>query len=486
VAAADVLLTARFPRFSEVAPRGMFPSPRLYQQLLSDFVVPGTLSLAEAQGRGLAAAIDSLAKPLGLVEVRRNAYLFSPDVTGYPLLAFLFSLIRTTEPTPAAQVLDRLRAGVFGLPQDTALFLIASLAVGGLLTAMRGGRAIPLDYLSLQAVEKAEELRLGELIGDSDRATLTGECTFLASVAAGETFGLKQQREAWKEVIRFRETARELAERVRKTLSRISEYSSFRTFPVEKAQRSLTALEILAQSIAVSLPAKEGLEKFLGAWRGTGLSSADIQFLKKLARFLAEKAEEFVFVSHYVGHPAVEKAASRDPQLARLRETVVALLESPEVSVVDDHGEHLAAVFAQFREAYGASYAAAHAAHYQAFETPALSKSAQRALSLLESLSGLETLDRPPGLDRFLRERASGQQRQCRRQLAEELIRSPLCGCGFVPDVMPAAAPPQKPEELIEGFLRGYCEILTSPRVLESLAARASIPSGRANATPHV
>ncbi len=481
-AAAEALLAARYPRFAEVAPRGLFPSPRLYQQLLAEFVTPGSLSLTEAQSRGLSAAIESLARPLGLVEVRRNSYLFSPDVGGYPLLAFVFSLIRTAEPTPAPDVIAALRGGPFGLPQDTAVFLVAALAIGGLLTAMRGGRAIPLAYLSLQTVEKADELRLGELIAEGERATLA-ECTFISAAAPAESFGLKQQREAWKEVVRFKETGRELCEGVRRALSRISQYSSFRAFKLEEVERRLAAVEVLVDSIAVSLPAKEGLERFLAAWRGTGLSGEDVQYLKRLARFLSEKAEELVFVSHYVGHPAVEKAAGRDPEIARLRDSVLALLESPEVSIVADHGAHLAAVFAAFREAYAGRYAAAHGRYYQALERPALSRSGQRALALLQSLAGVEALDRPAGLDRFLGEMAAGEGRQCRRNLGEELLRSPLCGCGFVPEDSPVPEAAEKPEERIEGFLRGYVEILAAARVKEALAARAFALKDAAPAT---
>ncbi|MGA2642496.1 MAG: hypothetical protein ABSG21_16525, partial [Spirochaetia bacterium] len=361
----------------------------------------------------------------------------------------------------------------FGLPHDTAVFLVAALVVGGLLGARKSGRAIPLDYLNLQSVEKADEITLGELIAEADRETLVRECAFLPSVAGVESFGLRQQREAWKEAIKFRETALRLAEGVRSSLARMAEFSSFKTFGLANLERTLTAVATLAGSIKVSYQAKEGLESFVRAWRGTGLTSAEVLSLGKLSKFLTEKAEQFIFITHYLRHPAMEKAALREGRIAELRATALALLESPEAGVVSDGGEHLSAVFAQIREAYGALYAREHAAFYQARQPPALSRSVQRALEVLRLLSAVEALDRPAGLEAFLSELSSGERAQCKRRLSEELLRSPLCGCGFAPGDSPAPDRSESPHEAIDRFLLAYCEILGSPRVVEPLAARA-------------
>ena len=470
---ADKLLEERYPRFREVAPRKILPSPRLYQQVLEGFVVPGTLPLAEARSRALSTLIDGLATPLGLVEIKRNAYVFSPDASGYPLIPHLLSLVSASGPTPVPRVFEGLEGSPFGLPHDTAVFLIAALVVGGLLGARKSGRAIPLDYLSLQSVENADEITLGELIAEADRETLVRECAFLPSVAGVESFGLRQQREAWKEVIKFRDTSVRLSEGVRNSLARMAEFSSFKTFGLANLERTLTAVSTLAESIKVSYPAKDGLQSFLRAWRGTGLTGAEVLSLGKLSRFLTEKAEQFIFITHYLRHPAVEKAASREERIAELRATALALLESPEAGVVNDGGEHLSAVFAQIREAYGALYARGHAAFYQARQAPALSRSAQRALEVLRLLSAIEALDRPAGLEAFLNELSRGEREQCKRRLSEELLRSPLCGCGFALGDSPAPARSESPEEAIDRFLLAYCEILGSPRVIEPLAARA-------------
>ncbi len=73
--------------------------------------------------------------------------------------------------------------------------------------------------------------------------------------------------------------------------------------------------------------------------------------------------------------------------------------------------------------------------------------------ALLQRLSGIETLDRPPGLERILAEACGPAPVTCKRSLKEELLRSPVCGCGFLPSSETGkkqAAVPMDPEESIE------------------------------------
>lgn len=470
-AAGQVALASRYPRFVEVAPRRYTPSARIYQQLLESFVIPGTLSLSEA--RPLAAAIDGLAVPLGLVQLKRGSYVFSPDITGHPLLGFFFELLRPSGSVALKEVLGRLTRGDFGLPKDTALFLIASLAAGGLISARKGGRTLALEYLSLQSLERAEEVALGELIGDHDRATLLEECGFLSTTGEIGSFGLRQQRDLWKEVVAFRGTAERLAADTLARLAQRREYSSFKGFRFTSLEDKLQALGRLAGEIRVSYPAKEGLEKFLAAWRSSGLDAGAIPLLKGLDRFLKREAEKFVFIHHYLRHEAAQKAAGLEPELEPLRQRILELLENPEELVLPDEGAELDRLFAAFRERYLPLYAEWHARHYESRRQPPLSRNASRALAVLQRLAASEALDRPPGLDRFLATQAAAEAGQCGRQVREELMRSPICGCGFLPGQAAAEAEQRDAEVQIDRYLGEYVGILKAPRVLEALGGHA-------------
>jgi hypothetical protein len=468
--AAETVLEGRYPRFREVAPRRYPASARIYQQLLEEFVAPGSLSLNEARARSLGPAIDGLAFPLGLVEIKRSSYIFSPNIAGHALVAFFFGLLHAASATPLNEALGKLQRGAFGLPHDTALFLVAAMAAGGLISVRRSGRAIPLEHLGLQTVEKAEELLPGELIGSADRSTLLTECTFLSAGATDEGFGLRQQRDAWKEVVKLRESAAGVVSDIRVRLSRVAEFSSFAGFDFKALERKLAGLERVAGEIKTSFGAKEGLERFLVAWRGTGLEAKDVELLRKLDRFLTQDAEQFVFIAHYLRHAAVERVLGLFPELAALRDEIDGLTADPAAGVVEDGGERLSTLFAHFRERYIAVYSRLHEEFHRATE---LSKHAQRALGAVRLLASIETLDRPSGLDPFLRDLDHREPPRCTRHVSEELLRSAVCGCGFLPGEPPRAGAVGRPEEHIEQALAAFLEELRSPRVREAVSARA-------------
>jgi hypothetical protein len=471
--AAEGVLEKRYPRFREVAPNRFPASARMYQQLLEEFVAPGSLSLNEARARSLGPAIDGLAFPLGLVEIKRSAYHFAPNISEHALLVFLFSLLHPASPTPMAEVLTRLQRDAFGLPRDTALFLVASLAAGGLIGVRRSGRSIPLEQIGLQTVEKADEVLPGELIGSVDRATLLGECAFLLPSTAGEAFGLRRQRDAWKEAVKLRDSASGLIEEVRQRLKGVREFSAFSAFDFKGFEAKLAGLETVAGEIKTSLGAKEGLERFLAAWRGTGLTAEDVELLRGLGRFLSRGAEQFVFISHYLRHPAVERAASLEPELSALRHEIDAIIGDPAARVLPDGGEKLSALFMHFRERYAAVYAGLHTEFHRAREPAKLSRQAARAAGAVRLLASIDSLDRPAGLERFLESLRPRVAAGCDRHVSEELLRAAVCGCGFQPGDAPAVERTGSPEEGIGEALASFIEALASPRVREAVAARA-------------
>jgi len=185
--------------------------------------------------------------------------------------------------------------------------LITALALGGLLTVLKGGKSVPLDFLNMVSVEKAQAVALGELISQRDRETLKAECRFLLPSSQWDSFGLRQQREAWQALIKFRETAVALIVEISDKLSQVFEFSAFNSFDRQAIEQKLNALNNIINEIKISYTAKQGIQRFIKTWRGSGLSSADISFFKKLVRFLAEHTEQYIFIHHYLHHATVDR-----------------------------------------------------------------------------------------------------------------------------------------------------------------------------------
>lgn len=472
--AGELILEIRYPGFRDVAPRKVQPSSLTYQRIIDEFVFPGTLSLQKAHARGLADAIEGLAKPLGLVELRSGSYVFSPDPENHPLLSTVFGLIHAAGNTRTDDVLRALRTGRFGLPSDTARFLLSALAHGGLVTLLKNNRAIPIENLGMTRIENADSIAPGEVIGKHARETLMAQCHFLAPPQGWESFGLRQQREAWQNTLKFRAWAARAGE-LEQNAASLSEYSAFESFDIESITAKLAEIRALADEIKTSLQAREGLERFLSAWEMSGLRADDIHYLRKFQSFLARHKDRFMHIAHYTRGEAVNAAVSEDADLSVMKRGVEAFLTHPETLIARDDMPSLDRAFDRFRETYVRFYRERHDRFYRQSAGKPLSRFAGRALALLKQMAAIESLDRPKGLDVFLKSAEAPSTAECKKNLSEELVGSPVCGCGYMPGQSEADGKPQQDiEPVIERMLAGYIEILGRPEIRDAMAARVS------------
>ncbi len=473
--AGTVLLEERYLRFQEIEPRGVGPSARLYQRLLDELVVPGSLSLSAARTAGLTEAVESLVVPLGLVEVKGGAFRVAPDPGGArPFLAHFFGLLRG--PLPLEEVRRALAAGPYGVPAATADFLFVALAHAGLVSLIAGDRRLPLEFLRLDALDRALTIARGELIAKEDRETLLEQCPFLAPAGGFETFGLRQQREAWQAAGKFRERIEALAAEIERDAGNAARAPAFAGLGLDDLVARARRLRDAAAEVKTSLPAREGLERFLRAWRAQAPEPGDAELLERARDFLRDAGEELQFIAYYVRHAAVERAMRDSAHLAHLARGVRGYFEKPREGVLADGGRALKGAFTEFRAAYAEGYRQAHAARAAAAEAPSLSKAARRTADLLRRLAAVDALDRPPGLDALLARLAGAGRTVCREDLEEALLRAPVCGgCGFVPGEgeEPAPAATDDAEAAVEKGLAAYAGILGAPRVLEALRGRA-------------
>jgi hypothetical protein len=369
-------------------------------------------------------------------------------------------------------VVQSLRTSRFGLPADTALFLLSALAYGGLITLLKGGRTISLEFFKLTAIENADAVAPGGIIGKHDRQTLMETCGFLSPAEGWGSFGLLQQREAWQAVVKFRKWAEKAAVDIEIRLADVAEFSAFEAFDLEALRSQLKALKTLCAEIKISYPAREGLERFLKTWRATGFSSEDIDYLKSMRTFFSRQAEQFVFINHYVHNTAVDRIASTAHEIAALQSSVIQLLDQPDMLIKEQDPDRLSETFTRFRTEYVRIYNERHTEHYQQFDKKPLSRFALRAFELLKRLASIDILDRPTGMNDLFRQLDGPKKAICKRNLAEELLRSPICNCGFIPGETAAPVQIDDPEENIERYLNEYLKILKQSDIREAIAAR--------------
>ena len=91
---------------------------------------------------------------------------------------------------------------------------------------------------------------------------------------------------------------------------------------------------------------------------------------------------------------------------------------------------------------------------------------------LLKRLASIDTLDRPVRLESLFRKLEVPKDAICKRNMSEELMRSPVCNCGFIPGEAQMPFETEDPEKAIEKHLDEYLLILKSPAVREAISAR--------------
>jgi hypothetical protein len=473
-AAAGRLLEERYPRFKEIAPRTFQPSMRLYQTIVDKFVALGSISMSEARAASLTEAIETLAAPLGLVEVKSGSYRFAPVLGEHPFLKYAFSLLRSAGPTPLDEVIAALKSGVWGVPQETAEFLLVSLAYSGAVMLLRSGRAVAFDLLSMSAVASADAVVPGEIISEADRQTLMAECPFLAPQGGWPSFGLRQQREAWQALIKMKGSFESLLDETNNHLASMEAFEAFASLNFEALGEKVTRISGILSEVKVSYQAREGIERFCAAWRASGFTAGDVELLKKTHRFFTRFADKFIFIAHYLRHRSVEQAGHADEEISSRREALAIMLNDPLDLVLPDEGAQLGAAFDLFREAYSRLYGVKHREFYEARRTPKPGRAELRMLDVFGRLSRIEQLDRPQGLDALLRiNEKEGEQEPCHRPVTEELLRSPACGCGYsIGQPAPAISTIDRADLLERAFLE-YRGILGAPGVVEAVTAHA-------------
>lgn len=471
--AGEQILENRFPRFKEIASRSLPPSPRYYQRLFDDFVVAGSISMRDARTQGLSELIETMVVPLGLVDVKAGNYLLTPNTVSNQFLSFFFSLLPASGLIPTASLVLKLQTGAYGVPRDLACFLLASLAYCGHISLINRGRSLPLEFIKISTVDQIDAVAPGDIISEADRCDIVEYCSFLTGSGKDDNFGLKQQRDSWQTTLKFKTSTSTIINDINVQIQRLSGYSAFSHLDLENVSTKCQALTGVLDEIKVSYSAREGLERFLAAWRASGLTSDDITYLKQTHRFLSRHVERIVFVNHYINHRSVIDVSSLPNTVSDRRDAVLVMLKNIDSMIIPDEGEHFQNTFEAFRESFAQIYSDCHVRYQKASQKPALSKHSSRALLIVKRLASIPSLDCPRGTRQLIDDCEKPSAPSCTRNVNEELLRSPLCSCGYLCTEEPPEAETGNCDTEIERVLREYNEILCSPQILEAISARS-------------
>lgn len=471
--AGEQIFENRYPRFKEIASRSLPPSPRYYQRLFDEFVVIGNVAMRDARTQGLSELIETMAVPLGLVDVKSGNYLLVPNSASNQFLSYFFSLLSASGHTSLPSILLKMQNGTYGVPRELGCFLIASLAYCGHITLINRGRALPLEFIKVSTVDQVEMIAPGEIISEADRKTIIQSCHFLSGSGSIDTFGLKQQRDVWQSALKFKTGFKSIVNDIGSRIQTLCGYSAFSQLDTEKIGRKCKALDSVLDEIKISYSAREGLERFLSAWRLSGLLPEEIAAVKQIHRFLNHHVERIVFVNHYVNHRSVTEVCSFNKTVTDRRDAVLVMLRNMEQMIIPDEGVQFQNTFEAFREAFLETYIDGHVKFQKKRQKPLVSKHLNRAVEIIKRLASIPSLDCPRGTHQLIQLCDKPSSVVCTRNITEELIRSPLCSCGYIFGEEKLVSEIPHPDNEIDRVMSNYTQILCRPEIMEAISARA-------------
>lgn len=437
-------LEAAYPRHAEVAPETDLTKRGL------DLLWEGFL----ASGRCAAGPQEPTLLPyllrLGLAERRGAEVVLAVDPTRTPLLKEILDRLLPQEKLPLADLERALRKGPFGASRPLFAILVAALVQAGRATPYGAGRAMPLDSLDALLNFRVEALGPGRLLDESQRHRLE-EVAWLWPGEPLAPFTPARQRELWRVAGERLAGLGHAAEEVRRAAAARAGSESLELLPLEALQAEAERVHALVHEVGQPAGAEVGLKRLAASPAG-GLEPAATR-VERWAAFLRRHLREF-------------------------QETWMRLQEmgAPELLEPLAAAEDPAAVWEGLREAFlqkDADYRQAYVEEHEAwYEGPAFRQARELQGSpqwqAAERLSGVLGLESRPTFPE-LRRQLEALPARCRRRVADQLLLSTRCACGFQPGQPAPEAPDLRPQ--VHLHLIAACTDLTKPRNAQRLEA---------------
>lgn len=462
------LLSRCFPKHNRVLAYLEALPPFAIPNLIREFFATGLVEINDKTKFGLRTILEDLLKPMGLVKKKGNQYFLHVDPRTNELAAFFFSLL-----DKGIQSLDdlywALRKGEYSLLRTQFDILVLALIFSGNLIPYQGSRKKSLEDLARQGLTGITFLGKGEILSAELREVIPAHPLIPESFRRG-TFTLPYQEALWNELKGRKEFEVDTLRNWQQKILWASSFQAFKNIPWDSLRQD--AEDILSQwaEVKVSLPAKEGLEKFLAALAREPFLAAKLNRLEKIKNFF-EYQERILFVYQYINDARLVIPA--EPKYESLRSEKEALLDffaKEMISIEVEKIKELLQRFHNFRENYIQAYAEAHRRNcsgeqFAPYERVRQSRRYQ-VLSKLAQIEIVSVLHQRQAIDQSL---FNILKRQCPTLSLEALQRNPTCSCGFTLGESVALPSIKEIEEAIDQGIQETMEALASPPYQEKI-----------------
>jgi len=445
------LLERRFPRHSRIQPYMDALAPSIIKDMLKDFLSTGLLMVDDRSKFGVRDVLEGLLRPMGLVRKKGNQYELQIHPRQNELARHFLEQMGQNPAVALEEIYWVFRKGEYGLLRPHFEILVLALLFSGHLVAYKGTHRKRPDELASTGLRGITALGKGEVLGDNLRSALA-EHPMIPARFRTAPLTLASQEELWAEIKSGKGSAMAELETLKSRTQWAASFGAFKHMPWEAVLKDIEDLMGQWDEVKVSLPSKDGLERFISAARAEPFLEKKLKTIEDLKVFL-KSAERALFVYQYVADQRLHipdempyiwevdpqpKGIREDfhqadwGQLKQRRADILSYYQETPSSLSPEALEALFQEFEGFQEAYAKAYVLAHqrtrgGRQFEPYEN--LTRSAR--YDLLKRLDQLEMISVEHNR-RSLDQRLSAiLLHRCLKSPLEDLRGRPTCSCGF-------------------------------------------------------
>lgn len=455
-------LESIYPLFNTIAPLDEISSYTILKELLTQFIQPGMIEdLNHPQYRVLRHAIDNIATPMGIAEIKGRKCLLQGDTKVSTGLNAIYELVDATQPVGYHELYIQLRNSEYGMTRFIFDLLLMVLLRKGHLVGRHGEQSVSFYQLQFPLFKYLDFVVRGQLIPMELREKLMVIARSLLKEDASN-YDIEKQENIWAKLREFQEKAGSFLEKVRLQLQLLRVKYKVDDADIKFTLNALKTVEQVAKGINRSLSSKAGLEKLLNSIEKPDQLHYSLEQMRVINRFFEKGYQEFEQIFGYMNHPQLAIPNDKDfEDLLALQARILSKLKINDNLMLEDGLNYLKGLFKDFLDIYKGRYTQEHDWRNRAIDLDQLTSLENSSeFQALRQLSQINLISVPDDYLRIKKQIDDLKQQVCSLSVADTLDHYPQCRCGFALGTKIEKLDPAPIQDAIERGIQQYLNAL--------------------------
>ncbi len=454
-----------YPLFKNIAPLDEISSYTVLKELLTQFIQPAVIEdLNFPQFRVLRSALDNIAVPLGIAEIKGRRCILQGDTNYSPGLKAIYEQVDEKVPASYQELYLHLRQSEFGMTTYIFDLLLMVLLRKGHLVAIQNSQTISFYQLQFPLFKYMDRIGRGQLISSQAREKLQ----ILAKNLLKEdlsNYDIEKQEAIWGKFRNFQERASTFLQKINLQIKALKEKHEIISQNLQYSEEALRQLQLVSENINRTLGSRAGLEKLVEKVAHPEELRYSMDQMRSLNQFFEKELYQFEQIHRYIHHPDLFI-----PDDSKYKE-LTALLESTRKNLVlndnlllESGMNYVQGIYNDFIELYKNHYVREHEAQNRLLDTDKIDQIRQTSgYKTLQQFAQIHLISVKDDFFKINKLLEDYKRKECKLTVSEAIERAPRCTCGFKLGDQIEAINLNEIEKGIENGCRQYLEALQEP-----------------------